>query len=74
LEPAQGRVNGFSTWLKSHVFCVIPEQLLEPVFPGQPPLSRWTAQIDRVLNALALASATEVLSVRRRFSQEGRET
>jgi hypothetical protein len=26
------------------------EQLFEPVVPGQPPLSRWTAQIESVLN------------------------
>lgn len=53
LALAQGLVKGFSTWLKSQVFCTMPEQLFDPVFPGQPPLSRWTAQIDRVLNPFA---------------------
>ena len=52
---AQGLVKGFSTWLKSQVFCTMPEQLFDPVFPGQPPLSRWTAQIDRVLNPFVTA-------------------
>lgn len=51
----QGPLNGFSTWLKSQGFWMIPEQLLEPVVPGQPPLSRWTAQIDNVLKPFALA-------------------
>ena len=37
-------------WLKSQVFCTMPEQLFDPVFAGQPPLSRCTAQIERVLN------------------------
>ena len=36
----QGPLNGFSTRLKSQVFWTIPEQLLDPVLPGQPPLSR----------------------------------
>ena len=52
---AQGLVKGFSTWLNSQVFWTMPEQLFDPVFPGQPPLSRWTAQIERVLNPFATA-------------------
>ena len=42
-----GPVNGLSTPVKSHTFCTMPEQAFEPVCPGQPPLSRWIAQIDR---------------------------
>jgi hypothetical protein len=34
-------------WLKSQVFWVIPEQVLLSGVPGQPPLSRWIAQMDR---------------------------
>src|SRR5690348_7293693 len=41
------RVNGSSRWLKSQVFWVMPEQVLLSRVPGQPPLSRWIAQIDR---------------------------
>jgi hypothetical protein len=33
-------------WLKSQVFWVMPEQVLLSTVPGQPPLSRWIAQID----------------------------
>src|SRR5438128_2093996 len=44
-----GPVKGSSRWLKSQVFCVMPEQVFESVCPGQPPLSRWIAQIDSVL-------------------------
>ncbi len=40
-------VNGSSRWLKSQVFCVLPEHVLLSLVPGQPPLSRWIAQIDR---------------------------
>ena len=40
-------VNGSSMWLKSQVFWVMPEQVLLSTVPGQPPLSRWIAQIDR---------------------------
>jgi hypothetical protein len=32
---------------------MMPEQELASVTPGQPPLPRWIAQIDRVLMALA---------------------
>src|SRR5262249_11006569 len=32
-------MNGTSVWVKSQVFCVMPEQSLEPVLPGQAPLS-----------------------------------
>ena len=48
-------VNGSRMWLKSQVFCTIPEQLFEPVTPGDPPLSRWIAQIDSVFSPLELA-------------------
>jgi hypothetical protein len=33
----------------------MPEQLFEPVTPGQPPLSRWIAQIESVFKPLARA-------------------
>lgn len=46
-------MNGWSMWLKSQVFCVMPEQVLLSVLPGQPPLSRWIAQIDRKFMLLA---------------------
>jgi hypothetical protein len=35
-----------SRWLKSQLFWAMPEQVLAPTVPGQPPLSRWMAQID----------------------------
>ena len=40
-------VNGSSRWLNAQAFCSIPEQVLLSNAPGQPPLSRWIAQIDR---------------------------
>src|SRR5438094_6614218 len=51
----QRPVNGFRTWLNAHVSWTMPEQLFEPVLPGQPPLSRWTAEIESVLNPLSCA-------------------
>jgi hypothetical protein len=36
-------------WLKSQVFRVVPEQVLLSALPGQPPLSRRIARIDRKL-------------------------
>src|SRR5215469_17586727 len=50
-------VNGSRMWLKSHVFCVMPEQVLLSTVPGQPPLSRWIAQIDKKFMLLAGAWA-----------------
>ena len=76
-------MNGSRMWLKSQVFCVIPEQVLLSTAPGQPPLSRWIAQMDRkfmlapVTGARAKvsrfdASASEVTSVYfRRSSMPG---
>jgi hypothetical protein len=46
-------VNGSSMWLKSQVFWVMPEHVLLSAVPGQPPLSRWIAQIDRKFMSLA---------------------
>lgn len=37
-----------NTWLKNQVGCVIPEHVPAPLVPGQPPLSRYRAQIDSV--------------------------
>jgi hypothetical protein len=45
-----GAREGAQDVAEVQVFCTIPEQLFEPVVPGQPPLSRWTAQIESVLN------------------------
>lgn len=42
-------MNPFSAFVKSHVFWTIPEQLFEPVLPGQPPLSRWIADMLRTV-------------------------
>jgi hypothetical protein len=53
-DPGQ-LVNGLSRWLKSQGFCVMPEQVLLSRVPGQPPLSRWIAQIDRRFMLLAWA-------------------
>jgi hypothetical protein len=53
-DPGQ-LVNGLSRWLKSQGFCVMPEQVLLSRVPGQPPLSRWIAQIDRKFMLLAWA-------------------
>ena len=39
-------VNGSKAWLKNHVGWVMPEQLPGPLVPGQPPLSRSSAQND----------------------------
>jgi predicted NBD/HSP70 family sugar kinase len=41
-------VKSSKTWLKYHVGWVIPEQVPAPLVPGQPPLSRCSAQKDRV--------------------------
>jgi hypothetical protein len=41
------RVNDSSRWLKAQAFCLIPEQVLLSNAPGQPPLSRSIAHIDR---------------------------
>jgi hypothetical protein len=49
-------VNGSNRWLKSHVFCTIPEQVLLSRVPGQPPLSRWMAQIDSRFMPLVCAN------------------
>ncbi len=40
--------NSSHTWLKNQVGCVIPEQVPAPLVPGQPPLSRCSAQNDSV--------------------------
>src|SRR2546425_8484927 len=48
-------VNGSSRWEKSQVFCTMPEQELLSLVPGQPPLSRSIAQIDRKFMPLACA-------------------
>jgi hypothetical protein len=49
-------------WLKSQVFRVIPEQVLLSRVPGQPPLSRWIAQIDRKFMLLAWAKPSVVVA------------
>src|SRR5262249_58207580 len=63
-------VNGSSRWLKSHMFCAIPEHVMLSVEPGQPPLSRWIAQTDRKFmfccwakSSIVCVSAREVTSV-----------
>ena len=37
-----------TAWVKSQVFWVMPEQVFLSRLPGQPPLSRWIAQIESV--------------------------
>ena len=52
---AYQRVNRSKAWLKYQVSCAIPEQELEPAVPTHPPLSRCSAQKERVLMPLASA-------------------
>ena len=61
-RPAGQPVNGSRMWLKSQVFCVIPEHVLLSTVPGQPPLSRWIAQIDRTFMLLVWAKFSIVLA------------
>ena len=49
-------VNGANLLLKYQVDWDIPEQESEPPVPGQPPLSRSSAQNDRVLTPCARPS------------------
>jgi hypothetical protein len=63
-------VKPSNTWLNAHVGCLIPEQELLSMAPGQPPLSRWIAQMeisgipwDRAKLAIACASGRWVTSV-----------
>ncbi len=55
-------VNGSRMWLKSQVFCVMPEQVLLLTVPGQPPLSRWIAQLDRKFMLLVWAKFSIVVA------------
>ncbi len=55
-------VKGSRMWLKSQVFWVMPEQVLLSTLPGQPPLSRWIAQIDRKFMLLAWAKLSMVVA------------
>ncbi len=55
-------MNGSRMWLKSQVFCVMPEQVLLSTVPGQPPLSRWIAQIDRKFMLLDWAKLSIVVA------------
>jgi predicted NBD/HSP70 family sugar kinase len=41
-------VKNSKTWLKNHVGWLRPEQVPAPLVPGQPPLSRCSAQKDKV--------------------------
>jgi hypothetical protein len=50
-------VHGSRRWLKDQGGCLIPEQVLLSAVPGQPPLSRWSAQIDSQLMCQRRASA-----------------
>jgi hypothetical protein len=59
LAPCQP-VNGSSKWLKSQVFCTMPEQVLSSRSPGQPPLSRWIAQSDRKFMPFCWAKVSTV--------------
>src|SRR5262249_4216979 len=68
--PRGQAVNGSSRWLTAQGACLMPEQVLLSMAPGQPPLSRWSAQIDtksmcfeRANFMMALASAGLVISV-----------
>ena len=42
--PGYQRVKGSNVWLKYHAGWVRPEQFPAPFVPGQPPLSRCSAQ------------------------------
>src|SRR5258708_5647351 len=48
-------VGGSTRWLRAQVFCTIPEQVFLSLVPGQAPLSRWIAQMDRKFMPLAWA-------------------
>jgi len=54
------QLNGSSRWLKSQVFWVMPEQVLLSRVPGQPPLSRWIAQMDSRFIVLTWAKLSMV--------------
>jgi hypothetical protein len=55
-------MNGSKVWLKYQVGWEMPEQVSDPAVPGQPPLSRCSAQKETVLIPLLLAQSP------RRFS------
>src|SRR6266567_2104278 len=55
-------VNGWNVWLNCHVDCAIPEQVLLPAVPTQPPLSRWTAHMDSELMPLETAQFSTVVA------------
>ena len=57
-RQTHGAVKPFNTFVKSHVFWTMPEQLFEPVDPGHPPLSRWIAHIEMTLIPLAWAKVS----------------
>ena len=59
------RVNGSKVWLKSQVDWAIPEQVSLPPVPGQPPLSRSSAQKDS--SPMPLATAQLPRASRRRW-------
>src|SRR3954452_9018855 len=60
--PPPYPVKGSRAGLKSHGFWAIPEQALAPPLPGQPPLSRWIAQIDNVFTPLERANASTLFA------------
>ncbi len=60
--PPELLVNGAKALLKNQVLWEMPEQLSEPAVPTQPPLSRSSAQKDRVLMPLLSAQASTVLA------------
>src|SRR5215212_11231500 len=71
LDGGYGPVKGLKIWLKPQVGWAIPEQSFAPPTPGQFPLSRWIAHIDRTAipfdwakASRDCASASVVTSVR----------
>ncbi|MFF1519426.1 hypothetical protein [Streptomyces sp. NPDC058305] len=73
-----GPLKSAKAWLKAQVSWAMPEQVSLPPVPGQPPLSRWRAQNERVLipcvfaqESTAAASAVVNVSAAPKSSMPG---
>src|SRR5579859_5234472 len=55
-------VKGSKRWLNAQAGCLMPEQWLLSIVPGQPPLSRWMAQIESSGSLCAVANLPTLLA------------
>jgi len=61
-------VQRSKTWLNAQVAWLMPEQELLSMAPGQPPLSRWIAQME-ISGGRAAQRAHAILIARRQYGE-----